>query len=82
MAGWILVSGGAALMGLAVAMLGPWLGGKSQWLDGGAPDGRGPGKTDRQFINLYFLAFVIAPLLAGAVLIVFGLRELSLSAPR
>jgi len=74
MTGLILVVSGAVLMGLGVVMLIGWVGGKSRWFDEAVYDRRGSSKVDRQFLDLYFLAIVIAPLLGGAIMIVFGLR--------
>jgi len=76
MMAWILIAAGAALMLLGIAAIGAWIGGKGQWFDGGGYDRRGTSKTDRQLLDVCFIALVIAPLLIGAVLIVFGLRTM------
>jgi hypothetical protein len=74
--GVLLIVIGAALMVLGVILVGGWVGGKSDWFDAGVFDRRGGSTTDRQFLNLYFLVMVVAPLLVGAILIVYGLRKL------
>ena len=61
---------------LGVLMLGAWLGGKSRWFGGGVLDRAGDSKNDRQFLDLYFVALVLAPLLFGGILIVFALRAM------
>lgn len=72
-----LLVAGAALMGLGVMMLLAWMG------DDGENSGRfgfrsrGAAQTDWVFMDLQFLALVIAPLLGGAILIVFGLVRLA-----
>ena len=74
MLGPILVIVGAALMILGVFMLASWVSGSSRLFDSGVYDRKGDSKIDRQFLDLYFLAIVIAPLLGGAIMIAFGLR--------
>jgi hypothetical protein len=74
MQGLVLIVIGAILMVAGTVMLLGWVSGKSNWFDAGVYDRQGASKTDRQFLNLYFLALVIAPLLVGATLIVYGLR--------
>ena len=76
MVGVILIVVGAALMILGAAMLAAWAGGKSTWFDPEIYDRQGNTVNDRQFLNLYFLATVLAPLLGGGILIVFGLLRL------
>jgi len=75
MPGVLFILIGAVLMIVGVIMLVGWVGGKSTWFDAGVYDRQGSSKTDRQFLNLYFLVFVIAPLLVGATLIVYGVRK-------
>ena len=70
----ILIIGGICLMIFGVCMLVMWVSGKGRWFDTGVYDSRGSSKVDRMFLDLYFLAIVIAPLLSGAIMIVFGLR--------
>lgn len=72
----ILILVGLLLMFGGVLMLWGWLGGKSKWFDSGVYDKEGASKNDRQFLDLYFIVLIIAPLLVGAMLIVFGLRGL------
>jgi hypothetical protein len=57
-------------------MLAQWSSGQSRWFDAGVRDSAGASKTDRQFIDLYFIALVVAPLLGGAIAVLFGLRAL------
>ncbi len=76
MLGYGLIIGGLAAMGVGVIMFAQWASGQSRWFDAGVRDSAGASKTDRQFLNLYFIAFVIAPLLGGALAVLFGLREL------
>jgi hypothetical protein len=71
----LIVVGGALMLGGGV-MLAGWTSGKSRWFDAGVFDRSGASKTDRQFIDLYFMALVLAPLLGGALMIVVGLRKL------
>ena len=71
-----LIAGGAALMLFGALMIAGWIGGKSTWFDAGIFDRQGATKTDRQFLSLYFFTFVIAPLMVGAMLIIFGLQRL------
>jgi hypothetical protein len=76
MLGIILVLVGAALMLIGLVLLGGWVGGRSGRVGGGVLDRHGDSKTDRQFLALYFIVLVVAPLLGGAILIAFGLRHL------
>jgi len=61
MFGAALVAGGTGLMGLGIAMLLRWLGGKFA--------------TDRELWFLQFLSLIAAPILGGAILITFGIRQ-------
>ena len=72
----LIAAGGACMAGGVVLLLG-WVGGKSAWFDSAVYDRPGASKNDRQFLDLYFAALVIAPLLAGALMIAFGLVWLS-----
>ncbi|MFA6134180.1 MAG: hypothetical protein WC869_09230 [Phycisphaerae bacterium] len=74
MLGVILIIAGILLMLLGMLMITGWVNGKSSWFDSGVYDRQGSTKTDRQFLDLYFIVLVIAPLLVGAMLIVFGLQ--------
>lgn len=76
MLGAILIVVGATLATLGAVMLVGWTAGKSTWFDAGVYDRRGSTVNDRQFVNLYFMAVVLAPLLIGGILIIFGLLEL------
>lgn len=76
MVGIALITVGAALMLLGVAMLIAWMGGVSRWIDPGVFDRPGATKTDRQYLDLYFVGLVIVPLLGGAMLIALGLEQL------
>lgn len=76
MVGIALIAAGAVLMLLGGGMLIAWVGGPSRWLDPGVYDRPGATKTDRQFLDLYFVGVVIVPLLAGALLIALGLQRL------
>jgi len=81
MVGIILIAVGAALMLLGVAMLLAWTGGRSRWIDPGVFDRPGSTKTDRQYLDLYFVGLVIVPLLAGALLIALGLQRIVQNGP-
>lgn len=76
MVGIILIAVGAALMIMGTLMLWPWVEGQGRFAERGSYDGRGGGQSDWVFLTLYFLTLVIAPLLGGAILIVFGLHYL------
>ena len=76
MLGAALIFIGTVLMFLGILLLAGWVSGKSAWFDPGVYDRQGSSKNDRQFLDLYFIAIVLAPLLVGALLIVFGLREM------
>lgn len=69
-----LIAAGTVMMVFGSLMIAGWVGGKSSWFDVGIFDRQGTTKTDRQFLDLYFFTFVIAPLLVGALLIIFGLQ--------
>lgn len=71
-----LIAVGVVLMLVGVITLAAWVSGKSSWFDAGVYDRQGETKTDRQYLDLYFVALVIAPLLVGALLIVLGLQQL------
>ena len=60
---------------LGAIMTAGWVSGRSTWFDAGVYDRQGATKNDRQFLDLYFIALVIAPLMIGALLIVFGLQQ-------
>ena len=71
----ILVIIGAALMLFGLFMLWGWLNGRSRWFDSGVFDREGASKIDRQFLDLYYIALVLAPLMCGAIIMAFGLRK-------
>jgi hypothetical protein len=76
MLGTLFVLLGAVLMSAGGVMLTGWVSGKSRWFNASVYDRRGASKTDRMFIDLYFISMVLAPLMAGALLIVVGLLRL------
>jgi hypothetical protein len=76
MLGIALIAAGVVLMVVGSVLLLAWTGDPSRWFDSGIHDSRGTTKTDRQFLDLYFLAIVIAPLLVGGLLIALGLRQI------
>jgi hypothetical protein len=76
MSPYLLIGGGAAAMILGTLLLGQYLPNTHHWLGAGVIDRPGATKTDRQYLDLYFTAYVIAPLLSGAVMILLGLRQL------
>jgi hypothetical protein len=76
MLGTVLIAIGAVLMIAGLFALGGWLGGRAGRLGRFVVDRAGDSKTDRQLLDLYFIALVIAPLLGGALLIAFGLLHL------
>ncbi|HUS47638.1 MAG TPA: hypothetical protein VM098_05935 [Phycisphaerae bacterium] len=75
MLGPILVLVGAGMMLSGSVMLAGWVSGKSRWFNASVYDRQGCSKTDRMFIDLYFIAMVLAPLLGGAIVIVVGLLK-------
>lgn len=76
MLGYILIAAGALAMLLGTLTLWQWNTGAGRWFDPGVADRPGDTKNDRQFLDLYFISLIVAPLLGGAILIVFGLKEL------
>ena len=52
-----------------------WSAGKNAWFDRDYYDRRGDTFNDRVFLDLYFLAAVVAPLLIGGILVVWGLQQ-------
>lgn len=75
MVGIVLIAAGVVLMLMGVAMLLAWTGGLSRWFDSSVYDRPGSTKTDRQYLDLYFVGLVIVPLLGGALLIALGLQQ-------
>lgn len=74
MVGGILIAAGIALMVLGASLMAAWLSGKARWFDREIYDRPGDTLNDRQFIRFYFIALVLAPLLGGGIMIVFGLK--------
>ena len=72
--GVILLTIGAALMLLGVFMLWEWLGGASKFSENSQRD-RPTRQPDLVLMGLWFLSLVVASLLGGAILIVFGLAR-------
>ena len=70
--GIILLVVGIALMLLGVMMLWEWLSGVSRFFESSGRD-KSMAQSDWVLMDLHFLALVIAPLLGGAIMIVFGL---------
>ena len=71
----ILIIAGGVLMAFGFVMLWAWVDGRSRWFDSGVFDRRGASKNDRQFLDLYYIVIVLAPLLSGAVMFAYGLRR-------
>ncbi len=67
---------GGVLMVAAAAMLWAWLTGKAKWCDSAGADAENPGQTDVLSLCMYFLVTVIAPLMAGALMIAYGIWKL------
>ncbi len=76
MTGYWLILGGALAMVFGTVMIIHWVSGKGCWLDRGVVDTRGATKSERQLLDIYFVALVLTPLLGGALAILLGLREL------
>lgn len=78
MLGPFLIAAGAVMMILGVVSLASWTGGKSLWFDPEAFDRRGSPQRGFMLTVYYLAAFaalVLAPLLVGAGLIVYGLTR-------
>ncbi|MFP3938302.1 MAG: hypothetical protein ACLFVW_08160 [Phycisphaerae bacterium] len=71
--GMVLIAAGALSMAGGVLLLLGWVSGKSTWFDSAVFDRPGASKNDRQYLDLYFSALVLAPLLGGGLMIAFGL---------
>ena len=71
-----LVIAGVILMSVGLVFLGGWVSGRGERAGrpGSALSDRT--KTERQLMDLYFIAAVLAPLLAGATFIAVGLGML------
>ena len=75
MLGGVLIFVGAALMLFGATMLGGWISGKGAWSDADIYTRPGRDQKEWLLLDLHFLAKIIAPLMAGAVLILVGLRR-------
>jgi hypothetical protein len=73
---YVLIIVGAIATLFGVVMLWQWNSGTCKWLDRGVFDKPGSSKNDRQFLQLYFISLVLAPLLGGAILVVYGLSRI------
>ena len=73
--GVILLVIGAALMLLGVCMLWEWLSGTSKFFETTQRD-RPARQPELVIMGLWFLSLVVASLLGGAILIVFGLARI------
>ncbi len=73
--GIILLVIGAALMLVGVCMLWEWLSGSGKFFAATQRDRSAP-QSDFVLMTLCFLSLVIAAVLGGAILIVFGLARL------
>lgn len=71
----ILAFGATAMM-WGVLQLWQWAGGDEQDSGRGGYDSHAPSQSDWLFMDLRFLALVVAPLLGGAILILLGLTRL------
>ncbi len=71
----IFILVGLGLMIFGIRMLWSWMGATDSRFDASWFDRGGSSETDRQFLDLYFIAAVLGPLLGGAILIVFGLTQ-------
>ena len=77
MSGLACVILGGALMAAGVLLLYAWANNKSKWFDSGNFDQQNAPKAGALFwflYLLYFVAMVLAPLLGGALMIVYGLK--------
>jgi len=75
MLGGMLILVGAVLMLFGVTMLAGWISGKGAWSDADIYTRSGRDQKEWLLLDLHFMAKIIAPLMAGAVLILVGLRR-------
>lgn len=75
MLGGMLILVGAVSMLFGVTMLTGWISGKGAWSDADIYTRPGRDQKEWLLLDLHFMAKVIAPLMAGAVLILVGLRR-------
>ena len=66
---------GGGLMAFGFFMLFAWVSGRSSWIDPSVLERSGDSKNDRMFIDLYYIAIVLAPLLSGSILLLYGVRQ-------
>lgn len=71
---WVILISGVALMLFGTVMVGGWLSGKAAWFGIGVYDRVAGTKSDRWLLYVTFVALVLAPLLSGAFMILYGLR--------
>jgi len=76
MLGAVLLIVGMILMAVGLVFLGGWVSGRGERAGRPGAALSDNSKTERQLMDLYFIAAVVAPLLAGAMLIAFGLQQL------
>jgi len=76
MFGAILLIAGMILMAVGLVSLGSWVSGRGERAGRHGTALSDSSKAERQLMDLYFIAVVVAPLLAGAMLIAFGLQQL------
>jgi hypothetical protein len=76
MLGPILLFAGTVLMTVGLVFLGGWVSGRDEGTRKPNAARAGRFRADRQWMGLYFLALVVAPLLGGGALIAFGLEKL------
>jgi hypothetical protein len=70
----VLIACGAASMALGAVLLAGWVSGGGGRFMRDALQSRGDSRSQRLYLEMVFLAAVLAPLLAGAALIAWGLR--------
>lgn len=71
-----LIVVGAVLMIIGMITMGGWISGQSAWFRSDVYDRAGGSKDDRWLLYATFLAMVLAPLLVGSILIVYGVQML------
>jgi hypothetical protein len=76
MQGGVLIGIGAVLMIVGALTMRGWLVGKSNWFGAEVFDRAEASKPDRMLLYVTFVAMVLAPLICGALLIVYGLHSL------
>ena len=71
--GLVLIASGAGVMLFGVVMVVGWISGRSAWFGPGVFDRVDNPMSDRWLLYVTFVAVIPGPLLAGALLIVYGL---------